>query len=58
MLGLAGLCEYGVAVALIGDNYVLVSNEILHRKADHIVGVELADGLDSDVYFVGGGVWE
>ena len=58
MLGLAGLCEYGVAVALIGNNYVLVSNGISHRKADHTVGVELADGLDSDVYFVGGGVWE
>ena len=58
VLVLAGLHEGGFAIAVVVKNDLLVSTARTDRKALHDVGVDLSDGLDSDVDFFGGGVSE
>ena len=58
MFGLAGIYKDGVTIAVVGNYDVLIYTLREDEKTAHVIIVELADGLQSDVYFVGGGVWE
>ena len=48
----------GVSVTVLGKHYVLVSTTRSDGKSANAVVVEISDGLNSDVDFFGGGVWE
>ena len=52
VLVLEWIYEDGVSVAVVGDHDVLVYTAREGGKASLFVGVELADDIDSDVYFV------
>lgn len=52
MAGLEWLHEDGIAVAVVGQHYVLVATAGADGEAPHVVGVEFADGLDGDVEFL------
>ncbi len=63
--GLEGLLEDEVAIGVIGNHHILVAGPGLDKKTSGVVCVELADGDDTDVDFVGqelrsfeGNCWE
>jgi hypothetical protein len=55
MVRLEGFNKYGVAVTVIGQHDVLVATAGAGGESSHVVCVELADGLNGDVQFMGGG---
>ena len=57
VLGLEEIYEDVVAVEFLGKYDVLVFTTRADRKAGNVVSDDLAYGIDSDVYFIGGGVW-
>ncbi len=55
--GLEGLLEDEVAIGVIGNNHILVAGPGLDGETSSVICVELADGDDTDVDFVGRGLW-
>ena len=55
---LEGLYKDVVDVTLVGKHNILVSTPKSDSRVDHVVGIELAYGLDADADFIGWGVWE
>ena len=55
LMGLESGLGDGVGVAVVGDHDVLIAAAGTDREASGVVYVQLFDGLDSDVDFVGTG---
>ena len=54
---LEGFDVDGVAVAVVGKNYVLIPTEILDGETAYIISVEIANVVYMDVKFVGDNLW-
>jgi hypothetical protein len=51
--GLEGLLEDEVAIGVIGNHHILVAGPGLDGETSGVICVELADGDDTDVDFIG-----
>ena len=54
VFGLEGFNKNDVGVDVIGEHCVVVAAAGADGEAAHVVGVELGDGFDADVEFIGG----
>ena len=53
--GLEGFDKNDVGVDVVGEHYVVVAAAGADGEAAHVVGVELGDGFNADVEFLGFG---
>ena len=54
VLGWEGFDKNDVGVDVVGEHYVVITAAGADGEAAHVVGVELGNGFNTDVEFLGG----